>query len=392
MEHFEQLRRITLAKQGLLSEVEPTDGLQASKLVIEHLGYVQIDTLSVVERAHNHVLWSRVPNYNPDYLNQLITEQSIFEYWYHAAAYLPMQDYRFALIQMNSIRNGESRYFQSTQTKMMKDVLAQVKFEGPLRLRDIDKKGGSKGSWWSYGPGKRAVEHLFMRGELMVCKRNGMEKVYDLPERCLPSGLNMSTPSLYEYAEYLFNTTKRAHGVFNWKQLVHLRPGKPLRETMRQLLNDHIQAGDITVVKHGKGKELYVDTQTFEQPIKCKNLVKILSPFDNLVIHRERLNELFGFDYKIECYVAQDKRKYGYFCLPILFGDQLVGRIDCKAHRSEQRFEVLSLHLEDLAFDRQEFFSLLIKELEKFAGFNGCPILDKKVVDKSYRKQLALSA
>ncbi|WMN59566.1 winged helix DNA-binding domain-containing protein [Pseudoalteromonas xiamenensis] len=377
MELLEQLRGIAIASQGLQSEVKAHDDLLATKQAIKHLGYVQIDTLSVVERAHHHVLWSRVPSYQPDYLNQLVKQQSIFEYWFHAAAYLPMDDYRFALVKMNSIRNGESPYHQKTNPKLEHEVLSRIKSEGPMRLRTLDNQGGGggSGSWWNYGPVKRTIEQLFMRGELMVTQRHGMEKEYDLAERCLPSELNTRVPTISEFAEYLFNTTKRAHGVFNWKQLVHLRKGQSLREQMRQLLLDHVQTGDIKVIKQEKGGDLYVESQLLEQTTSPNKLLKILSPFDNLVIHRERLKALFNFDYKIECYVTANKRQYGYFCLPILFGDKLVARLDCKAHRAEKRLEVISLHLENVVFNEQAFFSALLEELEKFAHFNGCVTL-----------------
>ncbi|WP_462163630.1 winged helix-turn-helix domain-containing protein [Pseudoalteromonas xiamenensis] len=379
MQLNEHLRRIAIASQGLQSEVKAHDDLLATKKAIKHLGYVQIDTLSVVERAHHHVLWSRVPSYQPDYLNQLVKQQSIFEYWFHAAAYLPMDDYRFALIKMNSIRNGESPYHQNTNPKLEREVLSRIKSEGPMRLRTLDNKGGGggsgSGSWWSYGPVKRTVEHLFMRGDLMVTQRYGMEKEYDLAERCLPSELNTRVPTTSEFAEYLFNTTKRAHGVFNWKQLVHLRKGPALREQMRQILLDHVQTGDIKVIKQETGGDLYVASQLLEQTTSPNKLLKILSPFDNLVIHRERLKELFNFDYKIECYVTANKRQYGYFCLPILYGDKLVARLDCKAHRAEKRLEVISLHLENVVFNERAFFNALLAELENFAHFNGCVTL-----------------
>ena len=108
--------------------------------------------------------------------------------------------------------------------------------------------------------------------------------------------------------------------------------------------------------------------------------MKVLSPFDNVVIHRDRLSTLFGFDYRIECYVSAPKRVFGYFCLPILYGGKFVGRIDCKAHRADQRFEVLSLHLEGGAFDRDQFFPALSDELQRFADFNKCSLLDASVV------------
>ncbi len=376
-----QWRCLALFKQGLVSQQPFGVGLSGARSAIEHLGYVQIDTLSVVERAHHHVLWNRVPDYDPIHLNQLISEQYIFEYWHHAAAYLPMRDYRYALRHMMSVRNGESRYYTHVDESLMTEILARVSAEGPLRLRDLDKGNKGKGSWWSMGPGKRALEKLFMQGDLMVCGRNGMEKVYDLAERCLPEGIDLSIPTLCEYATYLFDMTLRAHGVFTWKQLLHLKTGKPLREVMGEVLNERVDAGVVSVLDNPGGPSLYVDITALEQaPAIDVGTVRLLSPFDNAVIHRDRLSALFGFDYRIECYVPASKRVFGYFCLPILYGDKFVGRIDCKAHRVEQRFDVLSLSLEDESLDWDPFSLALIDELQRFADFNQCPLLDASVV------------
>jgi len=378
-----QLRRLALSKQGLSSQ-QFGAGLPGTRSAIEHLGYVQIDTLSVVERAHHHVLWNRVPGYDPTYLNQLISEQHLFEYWYHAASYLPMRDYRYALPHMTSIRNGENRYYTNVDKRLMKEILARASAEGALRVRDLDKKGNNKGkaNWWNSGPGRRALDKLFMQGDLMVCKRNGMEKIYDLAERCLPEGIDLSMPTLSEYAAYLFDTTLRAHGVFTWKQLLHLKTGKPLRDTMREVLNERIEAGAVRALGNANAPTAYVDIKALEQAPTIDGTLKVLSPFDNVVIHRDRLSSLFEFDYRIECYVAASKRVFGYFCLPILYGNKLVGRIDCKAHRANQRFEVLSLHLEDGPLDRDQFFPALSDELQRFADFNKCPLLDESVIDK----------
>jgi len=369
-----------LSKQGLASQQKFGADLSGTRRAIEHLGYVQIDTLSVVERAHHHVLWNRVPGYDPTHLNQLISEQHIFEYWYHAASYLPMRDYRYALPHMTSIRDGENRYYTNVDEHLMNEILARVSAEGALRLRDFDKGNKGKGKWWNQGLGRRALDKLFMQGDLMVCGRNGMEKVYDLAERCLPEGIDLSVPTLSEYAAYLFDTTLRAHGVFTWKQLLHLKTGKPLRDAMREVLDERIEAGVVRALGNADAPTAYVDIKTPEQTPTIDGTLKVLSPFDNMVIHRDRLSTLFGFDYRIECYVSAPKRMFGYFCLPILYGDKFVGRIDCKAHRADQRFEVLSLNLEDGTLDRDQFFPALSDELQRLADFNKCPLLDASVV------------
>lgn len=376
-----KLRRIALNKQGLITKVPFGSGKIGTLKAIEHLGYVQIDTLSVVERAHHHVLYNRVPNYKISHLNQLVCEKRIFEHWYHAAAYLPMKDYRFTLPYMQTIRDGKHPYHKNISSQLMHEILARFHAEGPLSVRNFDQSKKRKGSWWNYGPAKQAIESLFMQGDLMVCARNGMEKIYDLTERCLPNDIDTSVPCVSEYAKYLFDTSLRAHGVVSWKQLVHLKTGKRLRDTMLKLINEHLENDAIAEVKMQDGTKLYVDKGLLNSTYKVQKKVTILSPFDNALIHRERMKNLFNFDYKIECYVPAVKRVFGYFSLPILFADEFVARTDCKAHRKTGRFEVLSLHLEpcqklNKRFELDLFYPALQKALQQFAIFNQCPELD----------------
>ncbi|MEM9992994.1 winged helix-turn-helix domain-containing protein [Acinetobacter pittii] len=376
------LKQLTLFNQGLGKTSRFAKGMDGTLQAIEHLGYVQIDTISVVERAHHHILWSRVPDYELSHLNSLVGERQIFEYWYHAASYLPMKDYRYALPAMMSVRNGESRYFNRGDQHLMNEILARVRAEGKIRLRDIDKNNKkSLGNWWNTGPGRRAFEQLYMQGDLMICERNGMEKVFDLTERCLPENIDLSMPTLYEYAQYLFNNTLRAHGAFTWKQLVHLKKNN-LKETMRVVLKEQIDAGVVSAIKLENGQTLYVDVAAIEQKVGTDFGLKILSPFDNSLIHRDRLASLFEFDYRIECYVPAAKRVYGYFCLPILYQDELVGRVDCKAHRSIKELEVISLHLEKTVKNKELFFFELEQELKRFAAFNQCSTINDKVIQR----------
>ncbi|KRI52919.1 winged helix-turn-helix domain-containing protein [Acinetobacter pittii] len=380
------LKQLTLFNQGLGKTSRFAKGLEGTLQAIEHLGYVQIDTISVVERAHHHILWSRVPDYELSHLNSLVRERQIFEYWYHAASYLPMKDYRYALPAMMSVRNGESRYFNRGDQQLMNEILARVRAEGKIRLRDIDKNNKkSLGNWWNTGPGRRAFEQLYMQGDLMICERNGMEKVYDLTERCLSENIDLSMPTLYEYAQYLFNNTLRAHGAFTWKQLVHLKKND-LKETMRAVLMEQIDTGVVSAIKLENGQTLYVDAVAIEQKLNTEFGLKILSPFDNSLIHRDRLASLFEFDYRIECYVPAAKRVYGYFCLPILYQDELVGRVDCKAHRSIKELEVISLHLEKTIKNKELFFFELEQELKRFAAFNQCSTINDKVIKLIHTK------
>ena len=369
-----KLRRIALNQQGLLKADSFGRGKAATLRAIEHLGYVQIDTISVVERAHHHVLWSRVSNYQPKFLDQLVKERKVFEYWFHAASWLPMRDYRFALPRMNR-QNGERGWFENCDKKLVAHILQRVREEGPLRARDFEDTRKGKKQWWDWKPAKQALEQLFMQGELMVSARQGFQKVYDLPQRVLPDWVDTRLPTLDEYAGYLINTTLRAHGFATQKSMSYLRKGSELRDAIREQLQVGIDTGELLTIALNDNSQVYADVRLLEQRApRCIAAVRILSPFDNIVIQRERGRDLFDFDYQIECYVPQPKRQFGYFCLPILYRDRLVGRIDCKAHRRSQCLEIKSIHIEQGIDD--EFAGAFEHAMLSFARFNGCSEID----------------
>lgn len=368
-----KLRRIALDRQGLLRNESFGRGKRATLRAIEQIGYVQIDTIAVVERAHHHVLWSRVPNYQPGMLERLVRERQVFEYWFHAAAWLPMSEYRFSLPRMREM-NGERNWFGDCDVRLMRQILSRVEAEGPLRARDFDEDRAGSSGWWDWKPAKRALEQLFMQGELMVSARDGFQKVYDLPERVLPGWVDTRQPSLDEFAAHLIDTTLRAHGFATLVSMTYLRKGQKLREAVKRQLQQRIEAGLLICRPLGKF-EIYIDPELLEtRAPRSVAQVRILSPFDNLVIQRQRCREIFDFDYQIECYLPQPQRQFGYFCLPILYRDRLVGRLDCKAHRAGARFEVKSAHIEPELDD--DFDELLAAALQSFASFNACDQID----------------
>lgn len=396
-----QLRRLALVSQGLSSQQPFGKGERGALRAIEHLGYVQIDTLAVIERAHHHVLWTRVPGYQPEHLQRLVKQREVFEHWFHAAAWLPMRDYRFALPRMHAIRRDGHMWFKDVDERLMREILARVRADGPLRLRALrgsppsrsddhaDEAGGnpddrvqeissaSDAGWWAWGPVRKALDKLFMQGDLMICAREGMEKIYDLTERVLPPGVDTRTPSHEEYAGWLLDTHLRAHGVVNSRQVLHLRADSVLRMALRDIIHERIRAGQLRALDKIGLPGAYATPEQIARLLKAPpKTVRLLSPFDNLVIHRARLHQLFGFDYRLECYLPASKRVYGYFCLPILYGEQFVGRVDCKAHRAEKRFQVLRLHLDTTAIDRHSFEIQLADALLRLANFNGCDRLD----------------
>jgi uncharacterized protein YcaQ len=382
-----KLRRIALHQQGLLRNESFGRGKGAVLRAIEQIGYVQIDTISVVERAHHHVLGSRVANYRPAMLEQLVGERKLFEYWFHAAAWLPMADYRFSLPRMHQL-NGERHWFKGSDTKLRHEILARIAAEGPLRARDFEDTRQSNSGWWDWKPAKQALEQLFMQGELMVSAREGFQKVYDLPERVLPGWVDTRMPTLDEFAAHLIDTSLRAHGFVSLVSVTYLRKGQALREAVKRQLQARIEEGLLTQQALGKSCSVYVDPERLEsQAPRSIAQVRILSPFDNLVIQRQRCREVFGFDYQIECYVPEPLRQFGYFCLPLLYRDRLVGRIDCKAHRAQARLEVKSVHIEKPV--GEDFPEQMSAALKSFASFNGCEQID--VSDNQHSDPASLS-
>jgi uncharacterized protein YcaQ len=369
-----KLRRIALNQQGLLLADTFGRGKKATLRAIEHIGYVQIDTISVVERAHHHVLWSRVSNYRPEFLDQLMKERHLFEYWYHAAAWLPMRDYRFALPRMNA-KNVDRDWFEKCDKKLIRLILNRIKEEGPLRARDFEDTRRGKKEWWDWKPAKRALEQLFMLGELMASHREGFQKVYDLRERVLPDWVDTREPTLLEYADHLIDTTIRAHGFATQKSMTYLRKGKALREAITEQLNARVDAKLLSALTMENNNVAYIDAGLLDAHTRRSSAgVRILSPFDNAVIQRDRGRDIFNFDYQIECYVPEKKRQFGYFCLPVLYRDTLVGRIDCKAHRKEKRLEIKSIHLEQSVDN--DFHGSFLEAIERFAKFNACVQVD----------------
>ncbi len=378
------MRRIALHSQGLVGKQPFGRGAAAVLKAIRHLGYIQIDTISVVQRAHHHVLWTRVPGYRSSMLERLVANKQVFEYWFHAAAYLPMDDFRFVLPRMHAIKSGQKHWFRDTSEQLMREVVDRIRIEGPLMARDFSEPVEGKSGWWDWKPTKQALEQLFIQGDLMVVGREGFQKRYDLTERALPEGVDTRFPDDREQAIHLIDTSLRANGFASRKSFTYLRKGAELRKAVTDELAARVDAK--TLLALGDSFDgYYAVPDILETSIpRIGKTVKLLSPFDNSVIQRERLDSVFDFDYQIECYVPAAKRNYGYFCLPVLYGDGFVGRIDCKAHRKESRLNVVSLHME--IEPDEALLSALGDALQSFAAFNECDSIEfDKAVAKPWR-------
>ncbi|MGJ8662998.1 MAG: winged helix-turn-helix domain-containing protein [Marinicella sp.] len=389
---LKHIRRRSLSAQGLLQAQPFGRGLCGVKKAINHIGYVQLDTISVVERAHHHVLYNRVPNFKPEMTDELLNKGDVFEYWSHAAAFLPIKDFRFSLPYKQAIKSGQIHWFKNPDKKLMQELLARIRAEGPLCSRDVEAKQQKKAAgWWDWKPAKKALEQLYMQGDLMVCDRAGFQKTYDLTERVLPQATDVRTPSTEEFAAHLLDQQLRCHGLVSLKGLTYLRRNTELRKTMKTLVNQQLAEHLLDQIQLPNGEFYFMASGTFDQPMpRANNNLAILSPFDNSVIQRDRLKSLFQFEYQIECYVPAAKRKYGYFSLPLMYRDGFIGRMDCKAHRKDQHLEIKSLHFDTTDFDQDAFNSAFIKAIKKFRDFQSCQSISfHKIEPKSLAGKLS---
>ncbi|MFM2485709.1 winged helix-turn-helix domain-containing protein [Celerinatantimonas yamalensis] len=368
-----RLRRIALASQGLLQAQPFGSGSAGARNAVNHLGYIQIDTISVVERAHHHVLYSRVPNFEPAMTHQMLLDSDVFEYWSHAAAFLPIKDFRFSLPYKHAIKNGQTHWYKDHDTKLMMELLARIISEGPLRSRDIATKTRNRAGWWDWKPAKKALEQLYMQGDLMVSSREGFQKIYDLTERVLPSGVDATMPTMEEFATHLVDQQLRCHGLVSLKGLTYLRRNIQLRKAVKYLVDERLAQGTLEQVQIGPGDIFIIEAGALERRLpRLNHRLLILSPFDNSVIQRDRLKSLFHYDYQIECYVPEAKRQYGYFCLPLLFRGEFIGRMDCKAHRKTRLLEIKSLHLEQYPLDDDLVMDVFVDAISSFRHFQKC--------------------
>ncbi|SDE86379.1 winged helix-turn-helix domain-containing protein [Cellulophaga baltica] len=365
-----EVQKLVLLSQRLPASKFVGTARNATLTAIEHLGYIQIDTISVIERAHHHTLYNRNPSYQAAHIQELIADKKVYEYWAHAASFLPMVDFRFSLPRKHAIASGKQKHWFKQDAKLMDLVTARIKAEGPLMAKDFDKKGIKFGEWKT-APTKQALENLFMQGELMITKRVNFHKVYDLTERVLPSSINTTTPTQEEYGRFLITNYLRANGVGTLQEMTYLL--KHTKAIVTGALKQMLVHGEIAQVRVADS-DYYVLPESLEllnKPLSRKKL-HILSPFDNLLIQRKRTSAIFGFDYLLECYVPQHKRKYGYFSLPILWNGKLVARMDSKVDRKKEIFHIHQLTLEASLKNKEKFAAALNKELKSFLMFNKC--------------------
>jgi uncharacterized protein YcaQ len=355
----QQARNLHLEAQGLLRRPRRRPRRADLLAAIQRMQLLQIDTIHVVARSPYFVLFSRLGGYPADWLGDALARGELFECWSHEACFVPAAD--FDLHRAHYAQGGRANHWadrhatrtESAQRAGMDSVLAQIRAQGPAKASDFKSSPRAPGGWWGWKDEKRWLEALFARGELMVSHRERFQRVYDLSERVI-ARLRRVAPETAPPADLnstLILRAIKALGIAQACWIADYYRTRP-RHTDRDL-ESLVSEGDL----------IRVDVQGWDAPgyvhrEHAGNLQRaasgalrathttLLSPFDPVVWDRARASAMFGFDYTIECYVPEAKRRYGYFVLPILDRGRLVGRLDAKAHRTDGRFEVKCLHLE----------------------------------------------
>ncbi|MGC9468173.1 MAG: winged helix-turn-helix domain-containing protein [Anaerolineae bacterium] len=397
-----QARRLALRCQGLDGAWDLPPGTEGVAQAVQRLGYVQIDTIHVVQRAHHHVLWARCPGYDPQMLHELLAEdRRVFEWWTHAASYIPVSDYRFYAPRMGfHALSPHQTTWSEEHPDVLDRVLDRIREEGPQGAADFKAPDGFEGgSWWSgWKPAKRALEVLFNLGKLAVSERRNFQRLYDLRERVIPDGADVPVPDQAETDAFIIRRSVGSLGAVPQSEIAWWRDVRPSEGAIERAVEQGLIMQVLVEGQEGEpwyawtaGLEGVFDASLSSSMDNGDDALHLLSPFDNLIIRRRWMERLFdGFDYRLECYLPQEKRQYGYFALPILWDDRFIGRVDTKADRGPGRLLVRQLTFEPDFEDFEPVLPLLAEKLWAFARFNGCRDVSLEVASpESLREPLA---
>ncbi|MBW6471702.1 MAG: winged helix DNA-binding domain-containing protein [Anaerolineaceae bacterium] len=391
-----QVALMQLSSLGLLtppsSEPSKSDVLQT----IRRMGILQIDTINVVNRSPYLVLWSRIGNYDPFWVEKTHEEGKLFEYWAHANCFIPMEDYplfRRKMLERATHWWQVSEWVNNHQ-EMIEFVTATITEKGPQKSSDFPKRSGVNNGWWDWKDEKIALDMLWTRGDLMIPYRKNFQRYYDLRGNVITHIPDEEIPSLQKVNEFLVEKTIQILGAtrLNWiADYYRLKKNEVQKSTQSLMDKQKIFTIDSKDFPEGilvHKENLGLMDQAINGYLKPE-YTTILSPFDPLIWDRKRTRELFDFDFSLESYLPKPKRKYGYFSLPILHNGQLIGRMDPKAHRKEKIFEIKSLHFESLFVPDEYFLDQFAKSLRSFANWHQTPkILFPENFDNQLKKNL----
>jgi uncharacterized protein YcaQ len=370
-----QARRIALAAQSFVPQAGAPQGVAALAKIVRRLGAVQIDSVNVLVRSHYLPVYSRCGSYAPALLERAAYDgtRALFEYWGHEASFLPVELYPLLRWRMDRARNGEGtwkrlRRYATSHRALVVAALEQIRARGALGASELADCGKSKGNWWGWSQGKEILEWLFWIGDVTTARRRNFERLYDLTERVLPQSVRTATvPSPEQARRELMAVAARALGVATSRDLrdYFRLPAEDAQVRVAEL----VEQGTLQpVIVEGWKQQGYLHADA-----KCPrsvNVSALLSPFDSLIWERQRTERLFGFHFRLEIYTPVHKREHGYYVLPFLLGDRLVGRVDLKANRQSARLEVRGGSVEE-GVRIEKVVQPLAHELEQLAQWLG---------------------
>lgn len=340
-----EARRIALAAQLFVPGAAAPKGAAALGKLVHRLGAVQIDSVNVLVRSHYVPVFSRCGSYAPELLERAAYDgnRSLFEYWGHEASFLPVELYPLFRWRMDRARNGEGtwkrlRRYATSHKALVTAALEQIRERGALGASELTDCGKSRGSWWGWSQGKEILEWLFWIGDVTTAKRRNFERLYDLTERVIPERVRAaSAPSPEEARRQLMAVAGRALGVATSRDLrdYFRLPAADAAVRVAEL----VEQGTLQpVTVEGWKQQAYLHSDAVCP--RRADTSALLSPFDSLIWERQRTERLFEFYFRLEIYTPIHKRLHGYYVLPFLLGDRLVGRVDLKANRQDSRLEV----------------------------------------------------
>jgi len=344
-------RRIALVAQGFHEGRPHAATKRHVSRVLQRSHLLQIDSVNVLVRAHYMPLFSRLGSYDRGLLEKTAyhpKKREAFEYWGHEASLIRLDLQPLFRWRMERAARGEGTYgglarFGREKRAFIEEVRREIEVRGPIGAGELSIGGKGQGSWWGWSDGKRALEWLFWAGQVTTATRRGFERLYDLPERVLPSEiLHMPTPSAEEAQRELLRLSIRALGIASERCLRDYFRLEP--QDAKARIPELVEAGDLIPISVEDWGPVYLDPQAkIPRRIEARALV---SPFDPIVWERTRTERLFDFRYRIEIYTPAEKREFGYYCLPFVLGERIVARVDLKADRAAGNLIVHSIHPE----------------------------------------------
>jgi uncharacterized protein len=367
-----QARRIALAAQGFLDPRHTVPTMRTFARTLERTGVLQVDSVNVLQRAHYMPLFSRMGPYDTSLLTRAAEKRPrrLVEYWAHVQALMPVELWPVMQHRMAAYRERRGKWFQALDDDLVERLRVEVAARGPSTARQLDDGAPrTKEHWgWNWSEAKKALDFLYMTGELAVAGRTSQfEVVYDLPERVLPPHvLAMPTPTKADADLELVRRAAASHGVATLRDLADYYRMKV--EEVAPAVKRLVEEGVLQPVRiEGWNRAAFLHTEA-RRPRKVEARA-FLSPFDPVVWLRERTEKLFDFHYRIEIYVPAEKRVHGYYVLPFLLRDEIVARVDLKAERRDGVLVVKSAWAEDGA--PEDTADELSAELRALAGWLG---------------------